>query len=160
MTDAPAPFFPYFTLDALTLGPGDLSAQLPAHFRLLRILPGPDRPDYVLARLTRPLAFQTNRAELACSNLSPERVDPRFVVRPPDAAGRLALSIALVVMAARLVGTQIVHGVQGLGVNFAYVIDGSLYDDQQLDFSKCVYVGVGFVSHHGQGDHLPLTALL
>jgi hypothetical protein len=160
MIETPAPFFPYFTLDAIEIGPGDLPGQLPAVCRLLRVMPGADRPDYVLARLTRPLAYHTSQAELAYSNLDASRVDPRFVYRPLDQHGRLTLAVALVIMAARLVGEQIAPGANGLGVNFAYVVDGSLYDDQALDFSKCVYVGVGFVTHHGQGDSLPLTAVL
>lgn len=46
---------PVVILDQLDIGPDELAAVLPCRAELLRVLPGPDRPDYALARLEHPL---------------------------------------------------------------------------------------------------------
>ena len=96
--------------------PGDLYAQVPFEIDLLRQIPGPDRPDYWLGKLTSPLKWATN----GTNNL-----------------------VTHVIVTARWVGGQFQAGMQRTPVNIAYVVDQSVLQDPKLDFAKCAYVAIG-----------------
>lgn len=96
--------------------PDELYEQTPFEAALLREVPGPDRPDYWLAELSRPLLWRRGAAETPVNYL---------------------------VLAARWQGTKIGAGMRGLPVGIAYVVDESVLADAELDFAKCVYVAVG-----------------
>jgi hypothetical protein len=49
-----------FRVTSVDYEPEDLAAQVPFEGTLLRKIPGPDRPDYWLAELARPLAWHDN----------------------------------------------------------------------------------------------------
>ncbi len=102
---------------SLDTGPEGLYAQTPFEAELLRQIPGPDRPDYWLARLPNPIEWETEGRQLKISHL---------------------------VLAARWSGSQIGAGMRDFPLGIAYVVDPSLLDDDALDFEKCQYVAIGF----------------
>ena len=92
----------------------ELSAQAPFDVELIRKLPGPDRPDYWLGSLPRPLRWTHEGQQ-------------RLVTH--------------VVLAAGMQGTPL--GREPTLVGIAYVTDMTILDDTSLDFRKCVHVAMG-----------------
>ncbi len=105
-----------FRITTVDDAPRDLPAQVPFDAVLLRMMPGPDRPDYWLAELVAPLAW--------------------------DHDG-IARTVTHLVLAARYLGESIEPGFRCLLVNLAYVTDDSLLSDAKLAFEKCRYVATG-----------------
>lgn len=105
-----------FRLVSADYGPEDLIAQLPREGTLLRKIAGPDRPDYWLAALDSPLAWNDNGTTRTVKHL---------------------------VLAARYAGQSISPSVQRLVVGIAYVVDESLLNAARLNFEKCRYVAIG-----------------
>jgi hypothetical protein len=56
-------------------GPPDLTEQLPIHARLLRILPGTDRPDDSLAVAHQPIRFRSTTADLTRQGIDLTKTD-------------------------------------------------------------------------------------
>ena len=106
-------------ITAVDHAPDELYEQTPFTAVLLRELPGPDRPDYWLAALPRPIRWIRNGNETKVTH---------------------------VVLAARWVGTRIGRGLLDLPVKIFYVVDDSAVDDQTLDQRKCEYVAIGTAS--------------
>ncbi len=96
--------------------PDELYGQTPFTARILRQIPGPDRPDYLLAELAQPLSWQRDATTISVSHL---------------------------VLCARWVGGVIAPGATHLPINIAYVVDPSVLDDATLDLSKCHYSAIG-----------------
>ncbi len=95
--------------------PDDLPGQTAFDVDLMKQMPGPDRPDYWLGRLRRPLRWSREGAER---------------------------SITHVVLSARWVGMQIGRD-RRLPVGIAYVTDPTLLQDAGLKLEKCAYVAIG-----------------
>jgi hypothetical protein len=127
---------PGFVLTRLDLGPAELEAALPLRADALRVMPGSDRPDYLLARFERPLKYRTP------IGFDMSRADP--TLRGADERGEFVI-VQGIVVCARFVGQGFRSGMTGLAVNIAYVIDNSVADDAMVDFGKLEYVAVGFV---------------
>jgi hypothetical protein len=127
---------PGFVLTRLDLGPAELEAALPLRADALRVMPGSDRPDYLLARFEKPLKYRTpvgfdqNRADAS--------------LRGTDEQGDFVI-VQGIVVCARFVGQGFTTGMRGLAVNIAYVIDNTLANDASVDFAKLDYVAVGFI---------------
>ncbi len=119
----------------------ELSWQLPVNGELYRLLPGPDRPDYSLMLLRRPLHFYPTEG---LDGFDMERVDPEQ--RIPDRKGRPMVRVHALVVCARFVGHQLQPGMADLPVHIAYVIDNSLARDERIDFAKIEFAGAGFLS--------------
>jgi hypothetical protein len=102
---------------SIDTGPTDLEHQLPFQATLLREIAGRDRPDYWLAQLDAPLRWA-----------QPER----------------HYEITHIILATRAVDDRITADMRNTGVGIAYVIDMTLLQDEQIDFSKCSYVAIGF----------------
>jgi hypothetical protein len=49
---------PSFVITKLDVGPEEFSAVLPLRARVIRVMPGPDRADYVLCYAERPIPFR------------------------------------------------------------------------------------------------------
>lgn len=128
-----------FRIEGIDVGPEDLVAQLPVECRLLRQIPGPDRPDYFLAALDRPLTHRSPAAQLRSGGTSL----PDAVVGPD---GTAELTVRTIVVAARIVGEQLHAGMQRFPVMLAYVVDDSVLGDESLDFSKLAYVAVAMIT--------------
>jgi hypothetical protein len=96
--------------------PDELYEQTPFEAVLIRELPGPDRPDYWLAALPKPLRWLR---------------------------GGVETTVKHVVLAARWQGTRIGKGMWCLPVKIIYVVDDSTLDDAVLDYGKCEYVAIG-----------------
>jgi hypothetical protein len=104
------------TVTSVDYAPDDLYEQTPFEAELLRQIPGPDRPDYWLASLPKPLRWRRDGKDTQVTHL---------------------------VLAARWVGGQIARGMRTTPVNIAYVVDESLLTDAALDFQKSAYVAIG-----------------
>jgi hypothetical protein len=100
----------------IDMGPPELFEAVPIRGTVLKVIPGPDRPDYTLVKLDRPITGSHG--------------GPEFVVR-------------YLVVAARLMGLQFGPGKRDVPANIAYVIDESVLTHETLEFSKCLPVGVG-----------------
>jgi hypothetical protein len=108
--------------------PEELHAQTPFTVRLIRQLPGNDRPDYWLGELERPLVWLHNNVEKAITHL---------------------------VVAARWQGTQIGPGFENLPIGLAYVTDATQLDSPVVDFTKCKYIAIGIATVAKAGDAPP-----
>jgi len=115
---APRPTERRFRLAEIDSAPRDLYDQLPCDGVLLRSIPGPDRPDYWIARLDRPLRWLDEGTERVIDHL---------------------------VLAARLQGQSIDAGAEQLMVGVAYVVDPSLLSDATVTFAKIRYVAIGTI---------------
>ena len=115
----------------------ELQRQLPVAARLARRIPGPDRDDYFIGRLERPLRYHP----------SPEfdwaRTQTEFIGN--DGAGQFVWVYAVVVCSL-FAGTQVHARMKSFPVRPALVIDNTLGQDATLAFHKCDYVAPGFIS--------------
>jgi len=98
--------------------PNELIKQTPFDAKLLRMLPGDDRPDYWLAELEAPIKWV-------------------------NAGIRI---ISHIVVSARLEGTEIGSDFNKLPIGLAFVTDQSQLDEAKLDFNKCKYLAIGTAS--------------
>jgi hypothetical protein len=121
-------------VSSVDYNPPELAEQVPFEFALLRVLPGPDRPDYWLGALHRPMRWIDDNVEK---------------------------SVEHVIICARWAGTQIEAGFANLPIGIAYVIDPSLLNEPHLSFEKCQYVAIGIASDVSGGRPPPeLTDIL
>ena len=95
-------------------GAEDFDGVLPLKGKILRQLPGPDRPDYFLAALDVPFTWKKEKK-----------------------------IISHIVIGARWVGGVLSATMSHTPVNIAYVIDASVLTDAKLDFQKCYYAAIG-----------------
>ncbi len=105
-------------ISSIDYAPEDLYSQTPFEADIIRCISGPDRPDYWLAELTKPLRWAQNGNEKTVSHL---------------------------VLAMRHVGEQMTRGIKERAIGIAYVTDQSLLEDNKLTFDKCNYVAIGIV---------------
>jgi hypothetical protein len=134
-------------IDRIDTGPPELTEQLPIHAKLLRILPGSDRPDYSLAVAHEPIRFRSTAADLTGTGIDLAKTDPaRFRVNPDGTVDALIFGL---VLCARLVGQTINLSMHDLPINIAYVIDDSQLGDPGVVFTKCHFAAVGFASTVG-----------
>lgn len=136
---------PSFVITRLDVGPEEFSAVLPLRARVIRVMPGSDRPDYVLCYVERPIPFRPP------VGFDISRVHPESITR--DALGEL-VSVQGIVICTRLVGETFRGGMKDLAVNIAYVIDNSLTREATVDFSKLEFAAIGFI------DDSPTDVLL
>ena len=122
---------PSFVITRLDTGPEELAAALPLRARVIRVMPGSDRPDYVLCYAERAIPF-----------------------RPQDARGEL-IAVQGLVICTRMVGDSFRSGMKDLLINIAYVIDTSLTRDPQLDLGKLRFAAIGFIDDSPQELPLP-----
>ena len=99
--------------------PGELYGQVPFDATLLRQMAGPDRPEYWLADLAKPLQWLNDGNEGSVTHL---------------------------ILAARYVGATLGPGVRTATVGIAYVVDATVMDDASLDLKKCHYSAIGTAS--------------
>jgi len=133
-----------FRITRFDVGPADLAAQLPLEATMLRFLPGPDRPDYFLARLDRAVLWRTTTAALASAGADPAAVVAGGGVTAGD--GSVTISTSLIVGAARLAGEQLHNGMVDLGVNLALVLDPAVEQAERLELDRCAYVAVALIT--------------
>ena len=107
------------TVTDVDYAPPELYEQVPLKIRLLRILPGPDRPDYWLGEMLSPLIW---------------------------IQGDSRVPIDHVIISARHQGARIAPFVQNLSIGIAYVTDPSQVTSETIDFKKCKYVAIGMAS--------------
>ncbi len=127
---------PSFVITRLDAGPDEFSAALPLRARVIRVMPGSDRADYVLCYAERPIPFRPP------AGFDLTRVHPDVVTR--DAQGEL-IAVQGIVICTRLVGETFRGGMKNLAINIAYVIDDSLTRDAAVDFGKLEFAAIGFI---------------
>ncbi|MEO7446884.1 MAG: hypothetical protein ABI336_01315 [Humibacillus sp.] len=133
---------PLVSITRFEQAPRELEWQLPLQGELYRLIPGPDRPDYSLVVLERPLHFYP------AAGFAIDRVDADARVK--DRKGRPMVRVHALLVCSRFVGQQLAPGMRDLAVTIAYVIDTSLAQDALVDFAKVEVAAVGFVSEgHG-----------
>lgn len=132
------PYGPRVRVTAFEQAPDELTWQLPVLGELYRVIPGPDRPDYSLMLLEKPLLFYPAPG-FDVGRLGAERFTE-------DRQGRRMVQVHALVLCARFVGQQLHPGMVDLPVNIAYVIDQSLARDGSLDLAKIEYAAIGFLS--------------
>jgi hypothetical protein len=96
--------------------PPELREQVPFEMELLRKITGKDSPSYWLAKLDKPLRWNSEGHE------------------------RL---ISYVVITSRWVGKEIEKKMKYTPINISYVVDPTQLQESFLDFDKCAYVAVG-----------------
>ena len=111
------------TVTSVDYAPPELDEQVPFKVKLVRMLPGSDRPDYWLGELSKPLFW----------------IKDNHCIR-----------IEHIVVCARWQGTQIEQRVQHLPIGIAYVTDRSQVTADTLDFAKCEYVAIGLAHETSQ----------
>ena len=137
---------PSFVITRLDVGPAEFSAVLPLRARVIRVMPGSDRSDYVLCFVERPIPFRPPAGfDLA-------RVHPDSLTR--DALGEL-VAVQGIVICTRLVGETFRSGMKDLAVNIAYVIDNTLTRDPAVDFGKLEFAAIGFIDDSPAEVQLP-----
>ena len=109
--------------------PPELYEQTPFKLKLLRMVAGPDRPDYWLGELSKRLFWLKDNHRI---------------------------QIDYVAVAARWQGTQIEVSVQHLPVGIAYITDHSQLTADTLDFAKCEYVAIG-LAHETSDQRAPTS---
>ena len=139
-------FGPKVAITGLDVAPPELEWQLPLNGELYKLLPGPDRPDYSVMVLERPLHFYPAES-FDLGRLEDDQ-------RTEDRRGRPMVRVHALLLCARFVGQQLHPGMSDLPVNLAYVIDNSLARDDLVDFAKIEYAAVGLVSE-GHRDPAP-----
>ena len=127
---------PSFVISRLDVGPDELSAVLPLRARVIRVMPGSDRSDYVLCFVERPIPFRPP------AGFDLTRVHPESITR--DALGDL-VAVQGIVICTRLVGETFRSGMKDLAVNIANVIDNTLTRDPAVDFGKLEFAAIGFI---------------
>jgi hypothetical protein len=105
-----------FVITSVDHAPDELYEQTPIRGRILRPIPGPDRPDYHVAVLDQPLLWKKEGGEVSVSHL---------------------------ILAARWVGGVLAPTMRDTPVNIAYVVEPTVLTDGALDLKKCAYVAIG-----------------
>ena len=136
---------PSFVITELDTGPDQFAAVLPLRARVVRVMPGSDRADYVLCFAERPIPFRPP------AGFDLDRAQPEFRTR--DEHGEIILVRGLVICT-RMVGDSFSSGMTKLPINIAYVIDNSLTLDAAVDFGKIEFAAIGFI------DDSPVEVLL
>jgi hypothetical protein len=122
------------TVTSVDYAPGDLYDQTPFVVKLVRRMPGPDRPDYWLGELEHPLNWIDENIER---------------------------EITYLIIASRWAGTQIEPHVRDLPIGLAYVTDVAQLNESSVDFGKCKYVAIGLATEiEGGNKPEPLTHTL
>ncbi|GAC1634540.1 MAG: hypothetical protein NVS9B10_30650 [Nevskia sp.] len=111
-----------FQITDVDYAPEDLYEQVPFDLTLIKELRGPDRPDYWLGSLAKPLLWLDNG---------------------------ITKSITHVMLTPRYVGVRIYPEIQEVTVGIAYVIDNSVLADAVLDLNKCFYAAIGTAHNIG-----------
>ena len=135
------------TVDRVVTGPDDLAVQLPLVARVLRTVPGPDRPDYSLAALRRPLRLRSTVEALRAAGVDLSGTDPRTTTVLDD--GAVVSQVYGLVFAPRTAGVVLADAAHAGGtveVATALVLDPSQMTDRSVRLEKIYYAAVTSVT--------------
>ncbi len=122
------------SISSVDYAPEELHEQTPFFVKLIRQIPGDDRPDYWLGELEKPLYWNNE-------NKSTE--------------------ITYLIIAARWVGTQLKPYVENIPVGIAYVTNNAQIQEEKVDFNKCSYVAIGIATEvEGGNEPKSLTKII
>ena len=106
-----------FEIKHLDVGPVELGYQLPISGKIIRKIPGNDRPDYYLAKLNKTIIWN-------CDNGT-------------------TTEVSHIAVCSRYKGQKLAANMNGLAVAIAYVTDQSVLEDYLLSFKKIKYAAKG-----------------
>ncbi len=109
----------HLCITSVDYAPESFEAAVPITIKLLRQLPGPDRPDYWLGELEVPFEY---------------------------VADEKLLKAKYFIVSARWQGTQITPNAENLPINIAVLIDETQLYASQIDFAKSKFIAIGFVN--------------
>ncbi|HEX9391162.1 MAG TPA: hypothetical protein VF928_07605 [Usitatibacteraceae bacterium] len=122
------------TITSVDHAPEKFHAITPIEVRLIRRLPGPDRPDYWLGEVLKPFEYMVDAGTLVARHF---------------------------ILAARWQGTQIEPKVENLPINIAVVTDDSQLTELCVDFAKSNFVAIGLANEvEGGSSPEPLTNIM
>ena len=133
-----------FIIEKIDVGPDDLLDQLPLLGQVLKVMPGPDRPDYVVAKLNKPISYKVSRRELKRAKIRYEELPPEVIVWKRSKA---TITITGLLFIPHFVGANFHHGMVDMPIAIAYVLDPAVFTDEVLNLSKACPVGAGFLTH-------------
>lgn len=116
------------TVTGVDYAPPELNEQVPFKIKLLRPIPGDDRPDYWLGEVLPPLLWIKDNHRIEINHL---------------------------IICARWQGTRIEPHVQDLPIGIAYITDPTQLADPTVHFEKCNYVAIGFAHETSGNDNPP-----
>lgn len=102
-------------------GPKELSYQLPIEAKVLRQIPGKDRPDYYVVKLEKSVVWIDEEKEINTE-------------------------VNYIVVCTKKKSQDVANDMKDVLLAIAYVKDESLTDDPKLDFRKITYVADGKAS--------------
>lgn len=105
-------------ISSISKGPKELSYQLPIKARVLKQIPGKDRPDYFLAELDKSVVWVDEK-----KNINTE--------------------INHLIICSKKKSQAVSGEMKDVIIAIAYVTDESVQTDPTLDFKKCTYVADG-----------------
>ncbi|MBS9533015.1 hypothetical protein KIH27_05360 [Mycobacterium sp. M1] len=128
-----------FRFHDMDTGPAELAGQLPRNATYMGFRPGPDRPDYCIFMLEKPLQW------ILPAGFDESRFAPDGMVRTVPEFGRVA-SVPSVLAFTRLVGDRIDPSARKLPVGLAYILNWNLGQEAVVDFDKVHYAAVVHLS--------------
>ncbi len=105
-------------ISEITKGPDELSYQLPVQAKVLKQIPGKDRPDYFLVELEKSVFWVDEQKDINTE-------------------------INYLIICSKKKGQSISNEMKDVILAIAYVTDESVKTDSRLNFKKCEYVAVG-----------------
>lgn len=102
-------------ISSVDTGPDELTSALPINARLVRQLPGPDRPDYWLVQIVSPLSLQVRGKQIECKHA---------------------------VIAARFFGYSLDLPTVSIAIGFAIVVDDAQIIEPEVKFQYIEYLAV------------------
>lgn len=105
-------------ISAISKGPDELSYQLPIQAKVLKQVPGKDRPDYFLAELEKNI----------------------FWVNGKNGTNT---EVSYLIVCSKKKNQSVAANMKDAVIAIAYVTDESLKTEPKLDFKKCKYIAIG-----------------
>jgi hypothetical protein len=108
-------------ISAISKGPEELSYQLPIEAKVIRQIPGKDRPDYFVVELDKSVVWVDEK-----KNINTE--------------------VNYIVVCTKKKSQSVANDMKDVLLAIAYVKDESITKDTKLDFTKIAYVADGKAS--------------
>lgn len=105
-------------ITSISEGPEELTYQLPINAKIIKQVPGKDRPDYFIAELEKSIVWvnKSNKENVEVSHL---------------------------ILCTKKKSQQITKNMKDVIVAIAYVLHDSVLIESTLNFKKCKYIAVG-----------------
>jgi hypothetical protein len=105
-------------ITSISKGPDELTYQLPISAKIIKQIPGKDRPDYFIAKLEKSIVW----------------------VNKSDSENK---EISHIVLCSKKKNQDVSKDMKGVIIAIAYILHDSVLTDSKLNFKKCKYIAVG-----------------